>query len=126
MSSRSWFTARDETPAPNRFFRGLLLALALAISVWAGMYLTIFVSPWWIAMPIAAFGLLGGEFWWFERREYRDRQLAQVVGLDELGVVDTVDLDELDLSDWDDAQKVNRAWWCGLEDGTGAEEGERR
>ena len=50
----------------------LLLAIAMAILTWMSLYRH-FLSPWWIAAPVAAFG--GIAFW--HSRVLRSQQLAQ-------------------------------------------------
>jgi hypothetical protein len=72
-------------------------------------------SPWWFALPVVAFALLGCELWRLVQRNERDEQLAQIVDLPDNGV----DLGLIDLHRWADAGASDPRWRCDLEDDTG-------
>ena len=71
-------------------------------------------SPWWLALPVAAFALLALEFWRLVRTMGRD-ELGQLV---DLPTANGVDLGLIDLHRWVDAGDDPR-WRCDLEDDTG-------
>jgi len=101
----------EPTPDRNEFFTGLTVALLFIGGTVAAIIAAIQGSLWWLALPVVVAGLL----WWITRPRRRDEQLAQVIGLDELPDVDTVDRELLDPATWE------HALWVDLD-----EEGERR
>jgi len=101
----------EPVPERSEFFTGLIIMLVFAATSWFSVIAAITHSLWWLALPVVVAGLL----WWITRPRRRDEQLAQVIGLDELPDVDTVDRELLDPAAWE------HALWVDLD-----EEGERR
>ena len=96
----------------------LILSTLTSAAAGYGLTQTIQGRPWWLLLPVAAFGLMGCEMWRLVRWEKRDMELAALIGHD---LDDDVDLTLLNLNRGVNARPFGEPW-----DGKEPEEGDRR
>jgi len=111
----------DSHPARKSPLKLLLLGALTSFAAGYGLNQTIQGRPWWLLLPVAAFGLMSCEMWRLVRWEKRDMELTALADSTNWADSSHVDLSLIDLHRWAD-----RPWACDLEDGTGHEDGERR